>query len=177
MYSQARIIGVEMDKANFDLAQSNTSHVNNNITMHMRAVSTNDSVVVQYDAAGHEDAFHISSTTSQDHAIAEVRSVSISKLFEISGVSRVDYVKMDIEGEEGSILHDPDLSWLHKVGQLQIELHPHLNPLATIELATAILENNDFRVIKSGLHARAIFAFNNRAPWKWSTLSAQAGKL
>ena len=49
--------------------------------------------------------------------------VSIPQLISTHRIDRVRLLKMDIEGGEFAVFADSDLSWLHQVDQLALELH------------------------------------------------------
>lgn len=159
LYPKAKVIGVEMNRDNFNIAVENSATLANAIMVN-RAVSISDGNIVSYNAEAKEDAFRLSESTHTNGKTIEIETITIDTLLKNYNVDVVDYMKMDIEGEEGEILNHSDLGWLRRVKIIQIEMHPHLNPLASIDEATGILEKNGFDVQKSNLHARAIYAVN-----------------
>ncbi len=57
---------------------------------------------------------------------ANFPSVTLPELLERSGQTRIDILKMDIEGSEQQLLFEGDASWLEQVDLLIIELHGDL---------------------------------------------------
>jgi FkbM family methyltransferase len=60
------------------------------------------------------------------HAAADrPESLSIPQLMDRYAIDRIGLLKMDIEGSEFCVLHpDSDLSWLARVDQIAMEVHP-----------------------------------------------------
>lgn len=165
LYPKSTVFAVEMENQNYECAKANTSQLENVEILNF-AVSTGDGDTVKYIADGHEDAFHTSTGEISDGIYKTVETISIPRIIEMSNSDKIAFVKMDIEGEEGNILNSTDLDWLKKVDQIHIELHPHLNELATVENAKKVLASNGFEVVESPSHERAIFAFNENTNGK-----------
>lgn len=136
-YPQARIVGVEMDRDNFELACSNTARYGDRVTLLHAAVWTHDGVVRYVGDA--DDAFHVA-----DEAVAAAGSETkaerlapakrIATVLEACGADRVDYMKVDIEGAEGTIFAAP-IEWAHRVRSMKVEVHP---PVTTEFVARAL---------------------------------------
>jgi FkbM family methyltransferase len=155
-YPNSRIIGVEMDCDNFKLAQRNTSYIKNCVLLN-RAISISNGVV-SYSNAAREDAYQITherKVTSEEEI--KVKSVTINSIIQQLNLKYIDYVKMDIEGEEVRIFdeHLSDLSWLNIVGMLNIEVH---TSLLDIKRIIAILKNHNFDAWKDDHHWSSIRA-------------------
>lgn len=54
---------------------------------------------------------------------AMIEAYTIADLAEIAGGSRIDILKLDIEGTEARVFSEGDMSWLDRVGCLIIETH------------------------------------------------------
>ena len=68
-------------------------------------------------------------------------SVTVPQLMSSYGIERIDMLKVDIEGGEFAVLAgDEDLSWLQRVDQLALEVHPSFG---------------DAKSLIEGLHAAA----------------------
>jgi FkbM family methyltransferase len=117
LYPQARLVGVELDATNFSIAQTNTAQLGDRCELVLGAVWTRDGEI----AYGGEEEWGFSVVA--DAVDRKARALTISTLFRECGLTRVDYLKMDIEGAEAAIFGD-DLSWLHGVAMLQVEVHP-----------------------------------------------------
>ena len=158
-YPRARVIGVEMDAANFALARANTASFADRVTLIHAAVWTENGVV-SYSGADGDDAFHVdglASTTAADSAPpAGVRNAPARRLGSILDelcVSRVDYLKMDIEGAEGPLLAG-SLDWADRVHSMKVEIHPP----ATIESCRRALEARGFTCWEDEHHPACLCA-------------------
>ena len=150
LYPKAQIIGVEMDFDNFKLAQKNTGNIKN-ITLLNKAISIS-SGVVSYNKNTHEDAYQINHRQIvKDAEDIRVESITINSVIEQLNIKCIDYLKMDIEGEEVRIFNESlsDLSWLNIVDMLNIEIHTNL---ADLERIISILENHNFVVWREDHH-------------------------
>ena len=150
LYPAARIVGVEMDEPNLELARINTAPFGARIRLMHAAVWTEDGTVA-YDGSG-EDAYQVvplPPTTGLRHAPAR----RLTSLLDEAGVRRADYLKMDIEGAEAAILASP-LDWADRVAALKIELHPP----AELQQCQERLEAHGFRCWSDGRHPRCLAA-------------------
>lgn len=156
LYKKARIIGVEMDKNNFKLAQKNLTGHQNCILIN-NAIS-NSNGIVHYDGSNHEDAYHIS--TKNDIPIEQtinVKSITMKEIINQFELEKIDYIKIDIEGEEVVIFDEllSDLSWLEIVDVLNIEVHTSQSDL---EIILATLQEHGFTAWKDTHHWSSIMA-------------------
>lgn len=143
----ARVIGVEMDAANFALAQTNTAAFGGRVQLVHAAVWTHDGEIAY--AGDADDAFTVTGDLGSRRAPAR----RLDTLFEELGVERVDYLKMDIEGAEAAILAEP-APWLDRVQAMKIEVHPP----ATIESLQVVLEPRGFRCERDTKHWDCLIA-------------------
>ncbi|MBU6326323.1 MAG: FkbM family methyltransferase [Verrucomicrobia bacterium] len=117
-HPSARIIGVEMDKGNFDLAVENTRHLGSRCTLIQAAVWTEDGKI-SYEGSG-ASAFRISSRAGSNTCTVESRS--LASIFQQFGLDSIDYLKMDIEGAERQVF-TASMDWAAKVRIMQVEAH------------------------------------------------------
>lgn len=152
-YPGARIIAVEMDKENFEIASSNIVAFGERCTLLHAAVWTDDGVVSYEGRAA--DAFHIS-VTSGDR-MNKVRSRSLKSISEQFQIEHIDYLKMDIEGAEREVMESAD-DWAHKVGIMNIETHaPEI-----MDAVTTNLTRFGFNCEPSKTHWASVIAINNK---------------
>lgn len=80
------------------------------------------------------------------HAAADrPPNLSIPQLMDRYGIDRIGLLKLDIEGSEFCVLHpDSDLSWLARVDQVSMEVHPEYGDVPTLRDS----------LIRSGLEVR-----------------------
>ncbi|MEO8564454.1 MAG: FkbM family methyltransferase [bacterium] len=147
VHPTARVIGVEMDAANFALAQLNTAAYGERVRLVHAAVWTHDGEIA-YGGDG-DDAFAVSGDTGPRRAPA----VRVDTILAAHGVTQVDYVKMDVEGAEAAILAEP-ADWLDCVRTMKIELHPP----ATMESIRGVLEARGFTCSIYAQHPRCLIA-------------------
>lgn len=80
--------------------------------------------------------------------------VSVAELMARHRIDRVGLIKMDIEGSEFSVLHpDSDLSWLDRVDQIAMEVHPEFGDVEGLRrtllahrFAVSVTDNDGSRI-------------------------------
>jgi FkbM family methyltransferase len=157
-YPLARIIGVEMDKGNFDLCNINIAQFTDCISTHAAIWKENGFISYQ----GKDEQSYAVEATSFGHK-GLVRSIIMDDILKENKITVVDYLKMDIEGSEKAVLLESTAkTWLRKVKYLSIEVHdlPGLNKTILFENLKTDLESNQFQVYKSTLHWSSLFAIN-----------------
>ena len=148
LYPKSKVYGVEMDFENFLLAQKNIqSLIEQCKIMHAAVWSKNG----QINYVGDEEwGFHI----LDDSKLVNRRSAPAKTLDTILtefNIEQVDYLKIDIEGAEKTILVDPD-AWIHRIKHLKMEVHPP----ATVEWCFDVLKQFGFECSKDNKHPSAI---------------------
>jgi FkbM family methyltransferase len=152
LYPNARIIGYEMDTANFDMTQRNCQSLTQCTLVNTAVWKETGHIAYQSDTE--EDAYHINTTLSQGSAVVTAPATSISDILKNNNLSRVDFIKMDIEGAEKDILEHPDRAWMQYVGSINMEIHD----TDFFQSAIQILENEGFECKKDHRHWSAILA-------------------
>jgi FkbM family methyltransferase len=156
LYGGSRIIGVEMDGGNYELAKRNVSGLEDVELLH-NAVSVREGTV-SYSRLDKVDAYRILPAIEghpTDH-LNTVASVTVPSIISRYGLSRIDFVKMDIEGEEANVLgSDGDLSWLGMVGSVNIEIHGDASLMGSV---IAVLEKHGLRAWKDRHHWSSVMA-------------------
>lgn len=121
LYPKCRVVGVEMDQDNFDIARQNTQRFAARCEMIHAAVSSVDGELAYL--GEREDGFHlVSPGTPASEKSKFVCSLTMTSLMRQFRVDTVDFVKMDIEGAEREVFTG-DLGWLRAVQSLKIEIH------------------------------------------------------
>ena len=119
-YPRARIIAVEPEAANFALLERNTARFPSVTPVHA-ALWPHAAKLAIGNPDGESWSFQVSEPASA--APNSVRGVSMDELLEEHGISRVDILKMDIEGAEKEVFEPGCASWLAKTRILVVELH------------------------------------------------------
>lgn len=156
VYPSARVIGVEMDEDNYKLAERNIAGMDG-VEVINSAISVSDGVV-SYNKSDNVDAYHVTTSGTDNHAgkLVSVNSITIGSLLAKYRLESVDFMKMDIEGEEIKLFDEQaDLAWLNKVKALNIEIH---GDAALLQSIISKLEGYGFRAWKDTNHWSAIMA-------------------
>lgn len=135
LFPTARIIAVEMDDGNAEIARRNLERFGARCVLVHAAVWVREGVVAY---GGREEwARSIGSPGSSDENLRTAPATTIPLLLDRLEVERVDYVKMDIEGAEKDVLADAP-SWLEHVACIKVEVHP---PASMSKCATSLSES------------------------------------
>ena len=114
-YPEAEILCVEMDAGNAGLARRNLAPVGDRARV-LEAAAWKASGFVSYSLSpGAEWAASIESRGDR-HAVA----MSLDEI--TRGFTRVDFLKMDVEGSEADLLGAPG-PWIQKVRDIKVEVH------------------------------------------------------
>jgi len=131
-YPDARIIAVEMDGDNFDLALENTRSFGSRCILLHAAVWTEDGEI-SYEGSG-ASGYHISGAAKDRTRVAARSLMSIIEQFQ---VGTIDYLKMDIEGAEREVL-EASMEWAASVTVMQVEAHsPEILRIVNEKLTSA----------------------------------------
>lgn len=151
VHPRARVIGVELDRANAELARRNTARYGDRVTVLHAAVWTRDGEVAYTGEA--DDAFHVVEGAPPSGDGRTVPALRIATILDRFGLDRVDYVKMDVEGAEAALLAEP-LDWARRVRSLKVEVHPPVS----LPLLRATLERHGFRCWVDAAHGDCLCA-------------------
>lgn len=155
-YPLATIIGYEMNQENYLLAVANTQKYPD-VQIVNTAVWIEDATV-SYATEANSDSYSIVSQTEKSRIGQQITvpCLQLSTIFKNHDLDYVDYLKMDIEGAEESILRAADLSWMQKVGAMNIEMH--LDKEDDLTHFISIITQQGFKVWKDNKHWSSIFA-------------------
>jgi FkbM family methyltransferase len=157
-YPDARVIGVEMDASNYQLASRNIRGLPKVELVHA-AVWIADGRVA-YDPTTSSDAFSAQVPSEQQRDMATVSAVTIQSLFTRCAIVHASFVKMDIEGAEKCLFEDGNLDWLYRVDQISIELHGSIDPAFIKQCLT----NHGMNVTDSNRHWSTVLGWRGTAP-------------
>jgi FkbM family methyltransferase len=149
-YPGARVIGVEMDTRNAELARRNTQWLGSRVQIIHAAVWIEDGEITYAGEA--DDAFAVTGLASAPGR-RTAPAKTLQTLYRECAIDAVDYLKMDIEGAEAAIFAQP-LDWAERVRLMKIELHPP----ATYELCEDALQRAGFRCWRDTRHHATICA-------------------
>lgn len=152
LYPHARIYGVEMDFDNVSLAQKNISSLDSKCRiMHAAVWSENTEISYEGNAANNFSIYNKIDSSKKSTRIVQAKT--LDRILDEFGLTSVDYLKMDIEGAEKTVLEDP-LKWIKRIKSMKIEIHKPAN----IDECMEILRKNNFRCYKDEHHPSCIVA-------------------
>jgi FkbM family methyltransferase len=119
-YPDARIIAVEPDDENFRLASLNCKPYPNITLIKAGLWSSNVHLAIMNPNAQSWEFQLGEVDPSTPNAI---KAVTVQSILEESGLKRIDYLKMDIEGGETQLFSHPDRDWIDNIDCMAIEIH------------------------------------------------------
>jgi FkbM family methyltransferase len=137
-YPLAKIIAVEPEQSNFNLLESQTEKFPQVTRLRAGLWSRNTSLKV-IDRGLDKWGFGVRETSPDEQF--DVKAVTVDHLLEISGVEKIDILKLDIEGSEKQLFSSNYESWLPKVNVIIIELHDDIIDGCTTQLYSSIQKN------------------------------------
>ncbi|XZE54241.1 FkbM family methyltransferase [Planctomycetaceae bacterium SH139] len=125
-YPNARVIAIEPDPENFEVARRNLEPYSDRCHLLLAGIWGSEGTLnVHRTAAGSGRISHCSTQTlpgEPDDNLA-VPARTIQSLMEEFQFPRIDYLKIDIEGAELSLFRDGDISFLQRTNFCAIECH------------------------------------------------------
>jgi len=147
-WPNCKIISIEPDKENYELALKNTVQYPN-ITV-INAGLWNKDAKLRIEA-GQEDGFVVREVNGNSQEIKDenlTTGVSIDHLLSTYNISQIDFLKMNIEGSEKEIFSENYKNWLPKTKSMLIELHDGKNAGCSKAVFKAVNEY-DFAVAET----------------------------
>jgi FkbM family methyltransferase len=131
-YPTARIIAVEPEPANFAALVKNVFPYRNIAPVQAALWKDDGDVGLGKSTAHSKGAFAIA-----EHGEQRVRAVTMDTLMKESGLTTIDFLKIDIEGAEKEVFQN--CAWIKNVRVIAIELHDRIRPgcRSTVESAVA----------------------------------------
>lgn len=151
LYPAARVIAVEMDSGNAEIARRNLDRFGPRCVVIHAAVWTHEGVV-NYEGQD-EWGYRIAARESAGAESPTAPAVTIPALLNSFDVDRIRYLKMDIEGAEAHLLSG-SANWLTQVDSLKVEVHPP----ASMSICAAVLEDWGFDVSVGERHGATLVA-------------------
>jgi FkbM family methyltransferase len=136
----ARIIAVEPEPANFTALVRNVSSYKNIVPVKAALWKEDGGVRLGKSTAHPKGAFAIVEDGDQ-----RVRAVTMETLMKETGLSVIDFLKVDIEGAENEVFQT--CAWIESVRVIAIELHDRVRPDCWSTVQSAAV---DFRSDRQG---------------------------
>jgi FkbM family methyltransferase len=121
-WPNARILALEPEAGNFSLLERNVSKYSN-VQPANGAVWSRPTSVTVANPAGYENSFQMVEGVGG----SAIRAYTISELADTLGGTRIDLLKMDIEGAEAEVLNAAR-DWIDRIDVMVIELHDRFVP-------------------------------------------------
>ncbi len=167
-WPESKIISIEPDKENFELTLKNTAAYKNIIVVQGALWNKKANLKIE---AGQEDGFVVK---EMKEAVSKIRSenytvgISINQLMKTYRFSKIDFLKLNIEGSEKEVFSENYRSWLTKTKAMLIELHDGKNPGCSAAVFSAI-HNFGFAVAETASYGILFARKGIYADWysKW----------
>jgi FkbM family methyltransferase len=126
-YPQAQIISIEPETSNFKLLQKNTGPYSD-IYLLKKGIWDKTCDLYLIDSGEGHASFRVSEINPGKNVIGHIEAIGINEILENFKLSKVDLLKMDIEGSEYTCFNNENLPWVEKAGCIAIEIHEHMIP-------------------------------------------------
>jgi FkbM family methyltransferase len=159
-YPAAVIGGVEMDHENYEMSLVNTADISDRVRLHNAAIGPVAGTLL-YTKRGRETWGY----RAEVEGDTEVTAMTIDNAIEVCMLPRVDYLKMDLEGMEKSVLSEPAGEWPLATRCVYVELHWGYD----VSEAQRDLRRLGFEETwGSSKHENAVYALRDADSWRVS---------
>ena len=125
-YPQARIVAIEPELSNFEMLQRNCGGLSN-VTLIQSALWPTHSALEIEDSTAAAWTFRVTER-SFDRGIKEISAITVPDILERAAATKIDLLKIDIEGSELELFSDGAELWVDHVQAIAIELHDRIRP-------------------------------------------------
>lgn len=124
-YPEAQIYAIEPENSNFTLLEK---HINKYKNIHgiKAALWSQDTFLKIRDRQTGHWGFYVQEVEENDNP--DTKAITIDTILKISGLEKIDILKLDIECAEKELFSKNYQPWLNKVEIIIIELHDFLEP-------------------------------------------------
>lgn len=156
-YPAAKIIAVEPEKGNVEMARRNLQSYPN-VSIEEKGVWNKDCSLEVVEGPDRQPWSFMVRPVAQERPDT-IPAISIQGIIEKYNLSRIDILKIDIECSESELFAENVDLWIGKVGTIVIELHDWMKPLSS-KTFLQTMAKYDFALTLKGENviARQIFA-------------------
>jgi len=148
-WPESTIISLEPDRENYELVLRNTCSYANIHVVHAALWNTEAVLSIE---AGQEDGFVVrESLAGEIKAENAARGISLPQLLKQFGKSRLDFLKLNVEGSEKEIFSKGYDAWLPETQAMLVELHDGKNPGCSSAVFSAV-QNFRFAVAETAAY-------------------------
>lgn len=135
-WPESTIISIEPDRENYELVVRNTRAYPNIRAVHGALWNKEARLSIE---AGQEDGFVVrESAGGKIKAENTTKGISLPQLLKQFGKSRIDFLKLNVEGSEKEIFSEGYEAWLPETQAMLVELHDGKNPGCSAALFSAV---------------------------------------
>ncbi len=139
LFPGAKIIGVEPDQENFDIAVLNTKAYNN-VSLLKKAIWNKDTLLEIVDTGAKKDTIMVrEAAVSSPHTI---EAITIDTICENANWPSIDILKIDIEGAEKELFSSGFENWLPRTKILFVEVHDDMKKGSSKSVFNAVSKYN-----------------------------------
>lgn len=155
-FNNPTIIAIEPENENYKLLVKNTQKYLN-ISALKSGVFDTDCDLNVIDIGEGEASYRLMPKPVEGKIIQTILCRSINSLMKEFRISKIDILKMDIEGCEKECLLSPDIGWLNKTKYFLLEIHERIHPGLTKQIFNLIpsssttSNNGEYTVIQNKL--------------------------
>jgi FkbM family methyltransferase len=137
-WPQAKIIGIEADRENYELALKNIGPYSNITLLHGGLWNKEIQLSIE---AGQEDGFVVREISNAQNGVSPenlTTGISLEQLLRTYSLPQIDFLKMNIEGSEKEVFSENYHTWLPKTKAMLVELHDGKNAGCSTTVFSAI---------------------------------------
>lgn len=159
-YPGARIVAVEPEPSNFAILRKNVAPYSNIVPLRAALWSSSEELVVVDPGIGHWAFRTERPVGSSQPSTGTVPAVTVDRLMADLGITRIDLLKVDIEGAEKEVFADAS-AWIGRVNAIVVEIHDRMKPGcgravygATAEFVHEVHRGENIFLARAGAAAR-----------------------
>jgi len=149
-FPQAHVFAVEPDPSNYALLLENLAPFGSRARAMNTAVWSHRTRLTIEESTSSDGSAWARQVRECQPAEAGFTAVDINELMTLSGQTRISILKMDIEGAEAVVFATNTSSWLGRVDNIVIELHPNSIFGNAHEVFFAAIKDHDFEIATFG---------------------------
>lgn len=145
-YPEARILAIEPESKNFEMLQRNCAGLSNVLLMQGALWPVQRRLTISDNGSG-EHAYSVIEQSATE-STNEVYAITMEDILRKLAVSRIDLLKLDIEGSERELFSTDAKAWLDRVEYIIVELHDRYRPGCAKAFYTALATRNFVQEIR-----------------------------
>lgn len=158
-FPDAKIFAIEPDFDNFSILSENVKKYSNIIPLNL-ALTNQEGTVTIVDRGTGEWGYSVADDSITTLKIRnQIESTSIQSIMEKFSFSRIDILKVDVEGSETKIFDTSSVNWIEQCRVITVEPHDYIAPNASRSIFYSIMKFPQFTCRAQG----ELFVFINQS--------------